>query len=128
MTHPFDDGGFDFISAVAVLHHLPLEAALVRLKRLLRPGGIVVVIGLYRVETLDDYFWTAAGIAASVVLRCGHRYTAVSAPMKDPVESLAEIKGVCGAVLPGCAVRRELLLRYSVVWQKPAANSRDGSG
>jgi 2-polyprenyl-3-methyl-5-hydroxy-6-metoxy-1,4-benzoquinol methylase len=119
LTYAFDDGSFDVISAVAVLHHVPLEAALARLKRLLRPGGVIVVIGLYRAETLEDYAWMAAGIAAGVVLRCVRGYAAVSAPTKDPMESLAEIRRVCDAVLPGCAVRRELLLRYSVVWQKP---------
>jgi 2-polyprenyl-3-methyl-5-hydroxy-6-metoxy-1,4-benzoquinol methylase len=119
LTYAFDDGSFDFISAVAVLHHVPLEAGLARLKRLLRPGGVIVVIGLYRAETLEDYAWMAAGIAAGVVFRCVRRYTAVSAPMKDPVESLAEIRGVCDAVLPGYDLRRELLLRYSLVWQKP---------
>jgi 2-polyprenyl-3-methyl-5-hydroxy-6-metoxy-1,4-benzoquinol methylase len=118
LTHAFPDGGFDFISAVAVLHHLPLQAALTRLKSLLRPSGVLVVIGLYRVETLEDYAWMAAGTAASMALRCVRRYTAVSAPIRDPVESLAEIRGVCESVLSGCAVHRELLLRYSLVWQK----------
>ena len=119
LTHAFDDGSFDFISAVAVLHHLPLEAALERLKRLLRPGGVVVIIGLYRIETLEDYAWMAAGMVTSLALRCVRRYTAVSAPTKDPVESLEEIRCVCDVVLPGCVLRRELLLRYSLVWQKP---------
>jgi 2-polyprenyl-3-methyl-5-hydroxy-6-metoxy-1,4-benzoquinol methylase len=119
LTYAFDDGSFDFISAVAVLHHLPLEAALGRLKRLLRPGGVVVVIGLYRTETFEDYAWMAAGIITGLALRCVRRYTAVSAPLKDPVQSLEEIRCVCDAVLPGCILRRELLLRYSLVWQKP---------
>jgi hypothetical protein len=61
----------------------------------------------------------AAGVATCVAFRSVHRYTAVSAPMKDPVESFAEIRRVCDAVLPGCALRRELLLRISLVWQKP---------
>ena len=51
MTHPFALESFDFISAVATLHHLPLEAALVRLRSLLRPGGVLVVIGLYKTAT-----------------------------------------------------------------------------
>src|ERR1700730_13868298 len=83
LTHAFDDGSFDFISAVAVLHHLPLEAALEHLKRLLRPGGVVVVIGLYRAETFEDYGWMAAGLVSSLAIRCVRRYTGVSAPIKD---------------------------------------------
>jgi SAM-dependent methyltransferase len=119
LTYAFDDGSFNFISAIAVVHHLPLEAALARLKRLLSPGGVLVVIGLYRAETFADYVWMAAGVTAGLALRCVRRYTAVSAPMRDPVESLAEIRRVCDAILPGSHLRRELLLRYSLVWQKP---------
>ena len=51
MTHPFADGSFDAIASIATLHHLPLEPALGRFRDLLRPGGVLVVIGLYRLRT-----------------------------------------------------------------------------
>src|SRR5579872_880054 len=37
MTYPFSDDSFDLITAVATLHHLQLEPALVRFRNLLRP-------------------------------------------------------------------------------------------
>ena len=55
MTHPFAEGSFDVITAVASLHHLPLAPALERFRALLRPGGVLAVVGLYRPETLLDY-------------------------------------------------------------------------
>jgi SAM-dependent methyltransferase len=44
---PFDDGQFDFITAVCVYHHVPppARAALtLEVKRLLRPGGVFAII------------------------------------------------------------------------------------
>ena len=37
----------------------------------------------------------------------------------DRYLTLAEVRRVCGRVLPGASVRRHLLWRYSVVWRKP---------
>src|SRR6266700_4144463 len=54
MTHPFSAGSFDLIAAVATLHHLPLRPALTRFRNLLKPGGVLTIIGLYRGDTLAD--------------------------------------------------------------------------
>jgi SAM-dependent methyltransferase len=54
MTHPFANETFDRITAVAALHHLSLEAALIRFRDLLVPGGILAVMGLYRLSTIED--------------------------------------------------------------------------
>ena len=55
MSYAFDGESFDCITAVASLHHLPLEPALVRFRDLLKPGGFLVVIGLYRESGIADY-------------------------------------------------------------------------
>ena len=47
MTHPFEPDSFDLITAVAVLHHLPLRPALRRFRNLLRGGGLLAIIGLH---------------------------------------------------------------------------------
>src|SRR5437764_2669362 len=46
MTAPIGDGGFDLVATIAVLHHLPLAPALARLRDLLRPGGLLLVLDL----------------------------------------------------------------------------------
>jgi SAM-dependent methyltransferase len=48
LAHPFPPGTCDFVVAVASLHHLPLRPALELVARLLRPGGVLVIVGLYR--------------------------------------------------------------------------------
>jgi SAM-dependent methyltransferase len=119
MTSPFCDQSFDLISAVATLHHLPLEAALARFRDLLRPGGVLVVIGLYRMHNLQDHAFAVAGFSASRILRLFRSSVGVNAPLQEPKETLGEIRSACKAILPGSEVRRRLLFRYSVVWRKP---------
>jgi 2-polyprenyl-3-methyl-5-hydroxy-6-metoxy-1,4-benzoquinol methylase len=119
MTHPFPNGSFDFIAAVAVLHHLPLGLALTRFQNLLRPGGVLAVVRLYRAHTLEDYAWSAAAFPASWMLRCVRRRVEVAAPVQEPKETLHEIRSVCDRLLPGAVFRRRLLFRYSITWRKP---------
>lgn len=45
------DECFDAITLVAVLHHLPLEETLGRLRGMLSPGGCLVIVGCYREAT-----------------------------------------------------------------------------
>jgi 2-polyprenyl-3-methyl-5-hydroxy-6-metoxy-1,4-benzoquinol methylase len=119
MTHSFFDESFDFIAAVAALHHLPLSAALARFQTLLNAGGTLAVIGLYRAHAIEDYFWAAAALPTSWILRWILGQTDVAAPLQAPAETLDEIRGACESLLPGAIVRRHLLFRYSITWRKP---------
>ncbi len=47
MCYHFDDQ-FDFIGASASLHHMPFDQALEKMASLLRPGGVLAVLGLFR--------------------------------------------------------------------------------
>jgi hypothetical protein len=52
-------------------------------------------------------------------LRCIHGHAGVGAPVQYPKETLSDIRAACDAVLPGAALRRRLLFRYSLIWRKP---------
>ena len=119
MTHPFPNGSFDLIAVVATLHHLPLRPALTRFRNLLRSGGVVAIVGLYRAHRIEDYALAAVAFPASWTLRCLKRHADVGAPLQDPRETLREIRTACDALLPGAAFRRRLLFRYSLFWRKP---------
>lgn len=45
---------FDFISATAALHRMPFEQALEKMISLLRPGGVLAVLGCFRETGLAD--------------------------------------------------------------------------
>lgn len=119
MTHAFAPGNFDLIAAVATLHHLPLLAALARFRNLLRPGGVLAVVGLYRGETLGDMAFAATAFPMSWMLRCLRGHADVGAPVQNPRETLRAIRAACDELLPGTTIRRHLLFRYSLVWRKP---------
>jgi len=120
MTYPFGNASFDLITAVATLHHLPLKAVLSRFRDLLRPGGVLAVVGLYRRHTLEDFLWDAAAFPASRAMRLLNVVPDVGAPLKDPHETLREIRAECDALLPGAVFQRHLFFRYSFVWRKTA--------
>jgi SAM-dependent methyltransferase len=125
LTCPFVNESFDFIVAVASLHHLPLRPALLQLQSLLRPGGVLAIIGLYKNRTPEDYAWAGAAVPISWIMRVVRRYLDVTAPVQAPKETLSEIRQACESLLPGSIVRRRLFFRYSVIWCKASAADKE---
>jgi len=123
MAHGFPENSFDLISAVATLHHLPLLDALARFRDLLKPGGVLAVVGLYRLHGFVDYSWAAVAMPASRILKMVHGDHDAGAPLHEPAETLSEIRTACEAVLPGFVLQRRLLFRYSMTWQKPLTSA-----
>lgn len=118
MTHDFGSA-FDFVASIAALHHMPLEPALERFRQLLRPGGTLAVIGLYRLTTVTDVAWAHLAIPVSAWHRMTKGAEPVSAPTQDPEETLAMVVAAVERILPGAEFTRRLLFRYSLIWQKP---------
>jgi ubiquinone/menaquinone biosynthesis C-methylase UbiE len=113
---------YDVVTSVAALHHMDLERALVEMKRVLRPGGRLAILGLYRETSPIDYVASALAIAPNLIrTRVLARGDAIAstAPTRAPVSSLAQIRSVAGALLPGARVTRRLYWRYSLLWRKP---------
>jgi len=114
---------FDLVSLVAVLHHLPLEPALRRLRRLVRPGGRLVVIGL-AAETRRDFGWSLSSMVLNPLvgtllhLRPGELAPAeMTAPTVEPTATLEEIRNAAARFLPGARLRHGLFWRYVLVWR-----------
>jgi 2-polyprenyl-3-methyl-5-hydroxy-6-metoxy-1,4-benzoquinol methylase len=119
MTHVFAKDSFDFLVSIATLHHLQLDLALKRFRDLLRPGGVLAAIGLYRLSTLSDVVWASVAKPVSCWCRLTKNYEEVAAPIRNPDETLEEVRATVRRILPGAVFRRELLFRYSLFWQKP---------
>lgn len=114
------DGSADVVCAVASLHHLDLVAALHRVERLLRPGGLLVVVGLAREQGWAEHVAGAAALVGARLLSARHGAAHdPGAPVHDPALSWAETREVYAAVLPGGRLRRRALWRYGVVWRRP---------
>jgi len=123
------EAGFDCVASIATLHHLPFEPALERMARALRPGGVLLVLDLVEPEAVRDGLRDLLAFPAALLL---HRLRAGS--FRDPREvrrawrehgesdtylRLSEVRAACARLLPGAEVRRHLLWRYSIVWQRP---------
>lgn len=126
---PWPTAAFDCIASIATMHHLPLGEMLARMRDALRPGGVLLLLDLYRAETLADFATCAFAIPVGPALRL-----LKNGRVKDPPEvrqawaahgphdhylTLAEVHKAADPLLPGVRVRRHLLYRYSLVWRKP---------
>jgi len=118
LVHPLQRGGFDFVVTVATLHHLPLRAALQRLSDLVRPGGVLVVVVLYRIVTPVDYAFSATALPISWAIRLLRGDERVGAPIREPSETLRTIRREADSILTGAVVRRQFFFRYTLLWKK----------
>ena len=120
---------YDAITAVASLHHLPLEPALRRLRELLRPGGVLVVVGLSEPGDAIDVAWAllavlpnaAVGAWRAIRSRNESRQQNSATPLADPTNTYDEIRAAAAEILPGVRFRRGLYWRYLLVWTAPPA-------
>jgi len=122
---PLEHEGYDAVTAVSSLHHMPLRPALGRLAGLVRPGGVLAVIGFYRQATLTDRGIEALALPANAAVgavlafrgRAG-KPDAEGMPVREPEATLAEIRDVAAEQLPGAHLRRRLYWRYSLLWHR----------
>jgi SAM-dependent methyltransferase len=120
LTVDLPAAGFDFVCSVTTIHHMDFEAALTRMRDLLRPGGTLVVVGLAKETTLTDW---AAYVAAAPIVRVTKVLRRASGPEAMPVAparmGYGEVQAAARRLLPGVGYRRHVLRRYSLTWRKP---------
>lgn len=117
MTYTNEEGGgYDFVCALASLHHLPLPSALERMKSLLRPGGVLGVIGLYREHGITDFACSLAAFPVSLGLRLTHPRVHEGVPLRAPDLTLREIRTLAEELVPGAVIKRRLLWRYTLLY------------
>jgi ubiquinone/menaquinone biosynthesis C-methylase UbiE len=117
------EADYDVIVSIATLHHMDLEAALEKMKLLLRPSGKLLILGLYQEKTLMDYAYSAISIPLNFVYLKWQRASIARAttvvPTRPAQLSLKQIKKAADAIVPGFRLQRHLFWRYSLIWQKP---------
>ncbi|MFK7802065.1 MAG: class I SAM-dependent methyltransferase [Anaerolineae bacterium] len=120
----FAAGRYDVVTALAALHHMDLEQSLTQAKRILRPGGTLAILGLYRESNLIDHSFSIASVVAHRFLTWRNRNNLAPASNLDlqvqpPADTLPQIKALADRVIPGATVQRRLLWRYTLFWRKP---------
>ncbi|MFL5999225.1 MAG: class I SAM-dependent methyltransferase [Streptomyces sp.] len=121
-----EDGRYDVITCVAVLHHLPLTETLVRFRRQLAPGGTLVIVGLTREDTRVQTLLGLASVPLNLVTgwvknrgrTASQRPVAMTAPTRPADVPYTEFAREVRRILPGARLRRRLFWRYALVWKK----------
>lgn len=122
---PLPKAGYDAITAVSSLHHMPLQPALRRLAGLLRSGGILVAVGHYRPASAADRalelvrLLANAAIGAVLALRGrAGKSDDEGMPVLPPWTTLADVRAAVRSQMPGASVQRGLFWRYLLTWQR----------
>lgn len=113
-------GPYDYVSAIASLHHMPFGPAVERLRDALAPGGVLAVLGVAREESAADRAFSLASVPLNLLMRLVRDDPRGGAPVQGASMSLREIRAEADRLVPGARVRRHLFWRYSLIWRKPA--------
>lgn len=115
------EGRFDAVLSNATLHHLSdTSAALLRLAQLVRPGGVVGVVGFARNGMLDWPRSLIGSVGAFVIVRWKKKWEHTAPQHWPPELTYSQIRRVASAALPGSRFRRLWLGRYLLTWTKPS--------
>jgi SAM-dependent methyltransferase len=134
LIEPLPEAHYDAIVSNTALHHMELGQALPRLARALRPGGVLAVVALPRIDLPRELPVEACGAigerlfgAAFAILRAttGGRWCAIEGshatmPVVDGTLTTRQVRRQASALLPGAQVRRLVFWRYLLLWHKPA--------
>ncbi|MFI7122243.1 class I SAM-dependent methyltransferase [Amycolatopsis sp. NPDC049868] len=121
------DEAYDFISCLAMLHHVPFDTV-AKLRDALVPGGVLAVLGLGRPSTFADYaralVASPVNALARVVVYAGDRLNGgadplPSAPIVETYPPMNRIRRDAAHLLPGSKVRNLLFYRYLLVYRRP---------
>ena len=111
---------FDLVAASAVLHHIDARAGLRRLKQLVRPGGVIAVVGFGRPDGLHDRMLEVAGATTKRVQVIRREYWEHNAPVSwPPPFTTGQMRELGCDELPGATFRRLMSNRFSLVWTAP---------
>jgi ubiquinone/menaquinone biosynthesis C-methylase UbiE len=122
---------FDFIAMIATLHHLPREPVLEKLKKALKPHGVLIIHDLLTSEGVLDRAIDVLRLPVNAAVRFKRtgRLLARSVERRAWAEhgkgerylTMKEVRAMRDSCLPGGEARKHLLWRYSLVWSKQGA-------
>jgi ubiquinone/menaquinone biosynthesis C-methylase UbiE len=128
MTWNFSELQLDYVCSIATLHHLLQRELLVKMKDALKPGGVLVVLDLAKSNSLVERMLDVIALGVSGGLRLIHngRLRPPSEVRKaweqhgkhDSYSTVSDMHALANEILPGSSVRRHLLWRYTLVYQK----------
>lgn len=117
---PFPADSFDAVVSVMVLHHTRMELALTEMRRVIKPGGLLVDLGYARDKGLGELLRSAADIPGDLWARRGKTRWEPPTITADAQLGWAETRAVFDKMLPGSNWQRVAGWRYLASWQRDA--------
>ena len=121
---------FDCIATIATLHHLPLAEMLARMKASLKSGGVLLVLDLIEPAGLWDAILIGPALLVTFGMKVVRRVPLLPSrearaawaehDKHDSYPTFRQVRDICAEILPGAKVRKHLLWRYSIIWEKTA--------
>lgn len=120
---PFAADCFDAVVSVMVLHRTHLDLALVEMRRVLKPGGLLVDLGTARDQGVADLLRSTAEVPGELL---GRRATTAWQPDPQVAPRLGwdETRNAITRVAPGAGFRRLSGRRYLATWRRPLPGGR----
>lgn len=128
MTWDFPNSRFDFVCTIATLHHLDQRELLVKIKDSLKPRGVMVVLDLVQSSSVVERMLDVVGLGVSSGLRLIHNGRLQPPPevrkaweqhgKHDHYKTIEQVRALADEIMPGSSVKRHLLWRYTLVYQK----------
>ena len=128
MSWKFAQSHFEFICSIATLHHLEQRQLLPKIKDALKPGGVFVLLDLVASSGITERMLDVIGLGVSSGLRLIHNRRLQPPPevrkaweqhgKHDHYSPIKQMQTLADEILPGASVKRHLLWRYTLVYQK----------
>jgi len=111
---------FDVIIFVASMHHMEHEFCMKKAKRLLKPGGILLVVGCAKRGDILDFL---IDVARVLLARIGSAFhgepkSGIGVSIKEPEVSFREIKRLAKRIFRNVKMRQGLYYRYLLSCEK----------
>jgi len=112
---------FDAVIFIASIHHMDMTVALNKAKSILRPDGMILIVGLAKPSNFFDWVVEAFRVIPCAIMS-KNRHMQSSEENHIPVSyhfpEMKEIRASADILLPTAKIKYGLFYRYLLLWKK----------
>lgn len=111
---------YDAITFVASIHHMDMENAIEKAKKLLAKNGVLIIVGLAKPSSLFDWIVEFARIIPSKIVSTMMKNTTseeLDIEVSYHFPTMKKVRQICNEKLYGYTLRYGLHYRYLLTWE-----------